>query len=210
MICSLWKRTPPASPLATPICILKFCSAGRYNFKLRVDERLSFDWQFNFCSAGRHNFKQRVDETNKSKLLRRYTLLCEKSNKVCIKSPCTVVWFSHTMYCFSDYQRLCKQLPKLIKLPNLWRPAEQKLSYKSKINLSSTLIFYQLLIWNCDSQQSRSWVVNQKSIFHQHQSFINSLGLNLWRPAEQNLSRCHKTQTSMIEQHQQKINVFHF
>jgi len=47
-----------------------------------VDERLIFDLQLNFCSAGRHNFKQRVDETIKSKLLRKYTLLCETSNMI--------------------------------------------------------------------------------------------------------------------------------
>ena len=31
--------------------------------------------------------------------------------KVSIKSPWTVVWFSHIIYCLSDYQRLYKQLP---------------------------------------------------------------------------------------------------
>ena len=47
-----------------------------------VEEILIFDWQLELCSAGRHNFKQRVDETIKSKLLRKYTLLCETSNMI--------------------------------------------------------------------------------------------------------------------------------
>ena len=32
------------------------------------------------------------------------------------KRPWKVMWFSHIIYFLSDYQRLCKQLPKLIKL----------------------------------------------------------------------------------------------
>ena len=40
--------------------------------------------------------------------------------KVCIKSPWTVVWFSQIVYFISDYQRLCKQLPKLVKLQKLY------------------------------------------------------------------------------------------
>ena len=35
--------------------------------------------------------------------------------KVWCISPWKVVWFSHNMYCLSDYQCLCKHLPKLIK-----------------------------------------------------------------------------------------------
>ena len=34
--------------------------------------------------------------------------------KVSIKSPWTVVWFSHIIYCLSDYQRLYKQLPSQV------------------------------------------------------------------------------------------------
>ena len=50
---------------------LNFCSAGRHNFKLRVDDKfmfdwcwwkIDFDWQLNFFSAGRHNFKLIFDE----------------------------------------------------------------------------------------------------------------------------------------------------
>ena len=40
--------------------------------------------------------------------------------KVSIKSPCTVAGFSQIIYCLCDYQRLCKQLPKLIKLQKLY------------------------------------------------------------------------------------------
>ena len=40
--------------------------------------------------------------------------------KVCIKSPWTVVWFLQIVYFISDYQRLCKQLPKLVKLQNFY------------------------------------------------------------------------------------------
>ena len=36
--------------------------------------------------------------------------------KVCIKSPCTVVWFSQIVYFLNDYQRLCKQLPKFLRV----------------------------------------------------------------------------------------------
>ena len=43
-----------------------------------------------------------------------------KQYKVCIKSPWTVVWFSQIVYFISDYQRLCKQLPKLVKLQKLY------------------------------------------------------------------------------------------
>ena len=35
-------------------------------------------------------------------------------------SPYKVVWFSHIIYCLSDNQRLCKQLPKLIKLQKIY------------------------------------------------------------------------------------------
>ena len=40
--------------------------------------------------------------------------------KMCLKSPCTVAWFSHIIYCLSDYQCLCKQLPKLVKLQKIY------------------------------------------------------------------------------------------
>ena len=36
--------------------------------------------------------------------------------KVCFKSPCKDVWFSHIIHCLIRYQCLCIQLPKLIKL----------------------------------------------------------------------------------------------
>ena len=52
--------------------------------------------------------------------------------KVCIKSSWIDVWFSHIIYCLSDYQRLCKQLPKLIKLQKCYsiRVALCKVSYR--------------------------------------------------------------------------------
>ena len=40
-------------------------------------------------------------------------------SKVCIKSLWTVVWFSQIVYFIRDYQCLCKQLPKLVKLQKL-------------------------------------------------------------------------------------------
>ena len=49
----------------------------------------------------------------------RHTWLSTKgivASKVSIKSLCTVAGFSQIIYCLSDYQHLCKQLPKLIKL----------------------------------------------------------------------------------------------
>ena len=42
------------------------------------------------------------------------------STKVSIKSPWTVVGFSQIIYCLSDYERLCKQLPKLIMLQKFY------------------------------------------------------------------------------------------
>ena len=41
-------------------------------------------------------------------------------NKICHKRPYTVVWFSHIIDCLGDYQRLCKQRPKLIKLQKMY------------------------------------------------------------------------------------------
>ena len=43
------------------------------------------------------------------------TLYC----KVWCKSPWTVFWFWHIIYFLRDYQRLCKQLPKLINLQKI-------------------------------------------------------------------------------------------
>ena len=76
----------------------------------------------------------------------------------------------------------------------------------------TTLIywFHQLSVWKCDGQQSRSWVVNKKSIFCQYQSNINcssTLSLKLWRPAEQNFSCQSKINLSSTSiKHQFVIN----
>ena len=44
----------------------------------------------------------------------------KEARKVCIKSPWTVVRFSQIVYFISDYQRLSKQLPKLVKLQKFY------------------------------------------------------------------------------------------
>ena len=44
----------------------------------------------------------------------------EEVSKVSIKRPWTVAGFSQIIYCLCDYQRLCKQLPKLIKLQRIY------------------------------------------------------------------------------------------
>ena len=48
-----------------------------------------------------------------------FAMVCLK-DKVSIKSPWTVVGFSQIIYCLCDYQRLCKQLPKLINLRKIY------------------------------------------------------------------------------------------
>ena len=88
----------------------------------------------------------------------------------------------------------------------LWRPAEQKLSCKSKINLSSTSMFHQLLVWNCDGQQSRSWVVNQKSIFHQLSSTSMFHQLSVWNCDVKQSCQSKINQKSIVHQHQSNIN----
>ena len=71
------------------------------------------------CSSHR-NFKATgVGSEVPSSLASRESLYwadIEQGSKVCLKSPGKDARFSHIIFCLSDYQRLCKQLPKLIKL----------------------------------------------------------------------------------------------
>ena len=86
----------------------RFINRGSYQVWIKLSEVLLF-WEENDLTS---RTKTIVREKKTDKL----HLSVEEICKECLRSPWKVVGFPQITYFLSDYQRLCKQLPKLIKL----------------------------------------------------------------------------------------------
>ena len=143
---SNWKKTPKIGPSFGPKTCLKiwptlFCPIeltpgclGPRGMEGRVIAEETVSNRFEACEQktlecckailihynGFHRVLNLSDRGCKQSNFKSSLNITVRVDKVWCNSPWTVVWFSHIIYFLGDYQRLCKQLPKLIKLQKFY------------------------------------------------------------------------------------------